>query len=192
MKISISGSECEILSFFRELSLKEHIGDVVGWEVQKKVEEAVKTSPTYEPVSRVSPPPSVNMPLPYMPEVAVLDVSKLPLEEEAWKTFKNLVELWLIGFGDESASQPDRLSALKDIGSGRWPALVIRWIVEHGTLQASIYQALQESVKSTYTVESATELTEAVAANMAQVAHAAFPDLLTYYDHSTRWKRKIQ
>lgn len=114
----------------------------------------------------------------------------MALEDEAWTVFVDFLAAWIVGYdspvdedGNPTEEQPDRLELLKGLGSGRWPLPVMRWVAEYGSLQAAIHKALGEDDL---------DRVGSLASNITQVAHAAFPDIVAFYDHSTKWKRKIQ
>lgn len=133
------------------------------------------------------------------------DFSKLKPNPKAWQAFVETVRLWMGGFdcpldekGNPTEPQPDRLTALKKLGEGRWPLHILRYCALYGSLQGAVFQAYEE-IKwrkgppgQHWASEEDIDLVWRLAANMTQVAHAAFPDLVGFYDHSTKWKRKLQ
>lgn len=136
------------------------------------------------------------------------DFASMKPDPEAWIAFSDLVKLWLQGFncpldekGMPTEPQPDRLTALKSLGEGRWPLHILRYCANYGSLQRAVFQVIHERnwpwekdlPNSMITPdEEDIALAELVAANIVQVAHAAFPDIIGFYDHSTRWKRNLK
>lgn len=133
------------------------------------------------------------------------DFSKLKPNPKAWTEFVATVKLWLEGFdcpldkdGNPTELQPDRLTALKKLGEGRWPLHILRYCAVYGSLQGAVFKAY-EAINwpkgppgTGWATEKDIDLVWRLAANMTQVAHAAFPDLVGFYDHSTKWKRELQ
>ena len=137
---------------------------------------------------------------PENPEVAQsdFDFGQLELKPEAWEAFKTFVLAWLPGFdspldeeGKPTEEQPDRLQLLKDLGSGRWAIYIMRWCGHHGSLQGAVFQAFLEAEEVDGASESNIDLVDRVSANIIQVAHAAFPDIIGFHDHSTKWRREL-
>lgn len=123
------------------------------------------------------------------------DFASLPLDQGAWSDFSELIRGWIVNFdapvdeeGNSTEEQPDRLKLLKAVGSGRWPVFILRWCAHYGSLQGAIYAVFQESTPE---VEDLIDFTDRVSANILQVAHAAFPDIVGFHDHSTKWKREL-
>ena len=107
----------------------------------------------------------------------------------------DFVGSWLVGFeaptdeeGNPTVEQPDRLTLLKNIGSGRWPIPILRWLAQYGSLQGAIYELLQRKPAPS---EDLIEFTNRLSANIAQLAHAGFPDIIAFHDHGTKWRRRI-
>jgi hypothetical protein len=120
------------------------------------------------------------------------DFASLPLDEEAWAAFVVFVSAWMVGFGaplDEkgqsTVEQPDRLLLLKGMGSGRWAIHILRWCAHYGSLQGAVAVVLGAPDAE------AIDLVDRVSANISQVAHAAFPDIVGFHDHSTKWRREL-
>lgn len=102
--------------------------------------------------------------------------------------------------------QPDRLGALRELGSGRYPRPVLVMAYEIGSLQRMVEKALLEAQPDAVIHSWDLGVLDApnddprhvewlsfidhVAMNMVQVSHMAFPDLAGTYDYSTRWKRE--
>jgi len=131
--------------------------------------------------------PSNPAPTAYPPQVQVtgnaeFDFGSLPLREDAWGHFKQFVAAWAKNF-DGEGEQPDRLKLLKDLGESSIAIHVLRWIAEHNSLQEAIAAAF--SPLRDY------DLFDRLSANIAQVSHAAFPDIAGFHDYSTRWKRNL-
>jgi hypothetical protein len=127
------------------------------------------------------------------------DFGKLPLEPEAWSTFREFLAAWMVGFsapvddkGDPTVEQPDRLQLLKDLGSGQWAIHILRWCAHYRSLQGAIFHALLDLTLVEVGEEKDVDLTDRVSANVTQVAHAAFPDIEGFHDYSTKWKRQLQ
>lgn len=140
----------------------------------------------------------------YIPDS--FDFGALPLKEEAWAKFVALVQLWLINFdvgvdeeGRPALEQPDRLTALKSLGEGQWPIHILRWCAHYGSMQAAVFAILGElgwpegetRDPTPEEVLARIAFTEKVTANITQVANGVFPDIIGFYDHSTRWKRRL-
>ena len=127
---------------------------------------------------------------PYTEPLAGVDLSKVALNPEAGRIFSEFAKAWVVGFecdldeeGNPMVEQPDRLTLLKNIGSGEWPAPILRWIGEFGSLQGALHHILGWDDL---------DRIDRLAANISQVAHAAFPDLVGVHDYSSKWKRKLQ
>lgn len=102
--------------------------------------------------------------------------------------------------------QPDRLEALRELGSGRYPRPVLVMAYEIGSLQRMVEKALLEAQPDAVIHSWDLGVLDApnddprhvewldfvdhVAMNMVQISHMAFPDLAGTYDYSTRWKRE--
>jgi hypothetical protein len=71
---------------------------------------------------------------------------------------------------------------MEQIGVGRWPIFILRWVAHHRCLQEAVFQALLDEDRNA-------DLAEALAMTFVQVSHTSFPDLVDFYDHSTRWRR---
>jgi len=133
------------------------------------------------------------------------DFGKLPLKPEAWVAFRDLIELWIDGFecgvddkGEPLAQQPDRLTALKNLGESGHFIFILRWIASYKSLQQAVFAALEEiewpkgAPGPDWYGEAEIDYAYRVAANITQVAHAAFPDLIGFFDHGTKWKRELR
>ena len=127
-----------------------------------------------------------------------MDFRGIKLEPMAGNIFTAFVYAWLVGFecaldeeGKPLVEQPDRLTLLKGIGSGRWPLPILRWLAEYGSVQRAIYEVLRKD-ESFDGITTALDTSERLSANIAQVAHAAFPDILAFYDHSSKWRRELE
>ena len=139
---------------------------------------------------------------PQTPEVKEgFDFGQVPLVSEAWHAFEALTLAWLQGFdsprdeeGNSTEEQPDRLQLLKDVGSGRWALHIMRWCGHYGSLQGAVYAALTDNLPDLGLPEDIDliDLADRLSANIVQVAHAAFPDIVGFHDHSTKWKRNLQ
>ncbi len=124
--------------------------------------------------------PSMNLPPGF-------DFGALPLKDEAWEAFRLCVTAWTQNFdgpvdadGVPLTPQPDRLKLLTEIGSGRWPLYILRWIASLGSLQAAVRKALDTDDL---------DLVDRLSANIVQVSHIAFPDIAGFHDYSTKWSR---
>lgn len=154
--------------------------------------EPLHTDPVYDQTDGSSNPAPTHYPTGSGHEepLASVDLAQVRLDPEAGKVFTTFLNAWLVGFecevGEDDTpvvEQPDRLTLLKDIGSGQWPLPILRWLSEFGSLQGGIAHLLGLDDL---------DRVDRISANIAQVAHAAFPDLVGLHDYSTRWKRKLQ
>jgi len=152
--------------------------------------EPLHVDPVYDGGDASNPAPSAYPP--QEPEVRKtgFDFGGLPLKEEAWSCFAEFVRAWSVGFdcdvdeetGEPAEEQPDRLQLLKNLGSGQWSVFVLRWCAHYHSLQGAIAQVLGAEDL---------EVVDRVSANIAQVAHASFPDIGGFHDYSTTWRREL-
>jgi hypothetical protein len=96
------------------------------------------------------------------------------------KAFQSLVNLWLTGFGDTEAEQPDRAEAMRALANGRKSYAVLTYVKDVGGLTHAVNDALadwegEESRRR--------EIVTLVAGNVTQVASILFPDLSELYEH---------
>jgi hypothetical protein len=96
------------------------------------------------------------------------------------KAFHALVEMWLVGFNDPDAEQPDRAEALRTLANGRKSYAVLAFVKDAGGLTHAVNGAMlgwegEESARRS--------LVALVAGNMTQVASILFPDLSDLYEH---------
>lgn len=94
----------------------------------------------------------------------------------------------------EPVPQPDRVSAMRELGCGRLPRSILIMAYERGSLQGLVSDALkgsEDKLPSTLTNKPWEEVVDVLAANMIQVCHMAFPDLYGTYDYTQRWKRSL-
>jgi hypothetical protein len=122
-----------------------------------------------------SPPPSE--PLPPIPPAA---------RELSWGIFRSGVETWVQGFEVEGAEQPDRLSVIQRWGEGKHTVPILIMAHEARGLQLLVRKALRELNEPR---AEDLEFVNRVAANMIQVCHMGFPDLMGTYDYGTAWTR---
>lgn len=132
----------------------------------------------------------------------------LKADPSAWAVWVGFIALWMENFqcdlddeGKPVLPQPGRLSALKELGKGRWPLHILKWVSTYGSLQAAVFAALEEinypggrsgdPDKTSKDYQAALKLADDVSMTVVQVSHAAFPDLEGFYDHSTRWRREL-
>lgn len=115
------------------------------------------------------------------------DFGALPLKDEAWDTFQEFIDAWMVNFNgpvDEDQKpltpQPDRLEMLRLMGSCRWTIYILRWIAHYKCLQGAVRKALKTDDL---------DLVDKVSTTIVQVSHMAFPDIAEFYDNSTRWRR---
>jgi hypothetical protein len=105
----------------------------------------------------------------------------------AWLHFKDFVDEWTRGFEVPGAVQPDRLTLMQELGSGRWPFPVLVMVHEVGSLQSLVYWALKEL---NHEKSADLDYVERVAGNMVQISHMGFPDLSSTHDLTTRWRKE--
>lgn len=96
----------------------------------------------------------------------------------AIEAFNTLAHLWATNFGAPGTEQPDRVEALRVFGSSKHMYPFLHVAYEKGSLQALVREALSCT----------DDLTEQIASNMIQVAHAGFPDLFGTYDYTNKWR----
>ena len=115
------------------------------------------------------------------------DFNQVPLDPEAWDVFVDTVRKWQVGFqaplgedGKPTVPQPNRVALLEQIGVGRWPIFVLKWVAHYTCLQEAVLQAMETKDLDT---------AEAIAMTMVQISNTSFPDIADFYDHSTRWRR---
>lgn len=124
-----------------------------------------------------------------------VNLPKLGKEQraEAWEKFVEFCAEWAQGFEDPEEEQPDRLSLMQDIGSGQWPVPVLVMAYETKSLQMMVCRALEEkngALEHDFADRDAyLDYIDRLAANMVQVSHMGFPDLVGTYDYSLRWRR---
>jgi hypothetical protein len=204
VKFSFEGDVATLLRMLKGLGLDDEPQEGL-------VHRTVPDPPTMEPLDPVYGDPgpggaygqnlveSSPAPTAYPPTAPAVqegfDFGNLPLDPDAWQEFTLFVMKWAQNFDaspDEEgnpAEQPDRLALLKELGSGRWSIYVLRWLAHYRSLQGGVYHALAGCP-----VEGAAliDLVDRISANIAQVAHAAFPDIADFHDYSTKWKRDLQ
>ena len=139
-------------------------------------------------------PPSLDestLPFPQNDPLVVAGKVSLPkisdeTRKAAWAHFVNFCAEWVKGFGDDNASQPDRLALMTDLGQGRWPIPILVMGYEIGSLQRLVEKALLEANPgNTFDLD----WVNLVAANMVQVSHMGFPDVQGLLDYSEKWRR---
>lgn len=125
------------------------------------------------------------------------------LRVEAWRRFVKFCEVWLYGWEQPDVTQPDRMQAMAEIGSGRvaYPILVMAY--ESGSLQNMVARACSDLFAADVeTKPNYAKLAEAlpmgaaawndfiarVTGSMVAASHLAFPDLAGTYDYSTKWR----
>jgi len=97
------------------------------------------------------------------------------------KAFNALVDMWLVGFNDPDAEQPDRAEAMRNLANGRKSYAVLAYVKSAGGLTHAVNAAVvtgwdgEESARRS--------LVALVAGNMTQVASILFPDLSDLYEH---------
>lgn len=96
------------------------------------------------------------------------------------KAFHALVDMWLVGFNDPDAEQPDRAEALRTLANGRKSYAVLAFVRDAGGLTHAVNGAMlgwedEESRRR--------EFVGLVAGNITQVASILFPDLSDLYEH---------
>lgn len=122
--------------------------------------------------------PNANAPgLPHLS----LDVRHL-----AWTVFLDGVRTWVDGFEVEGVPQPDRLGVIKGWGEGRFTVAILVMAHEVMGLQKLVRRAL---IELRHPSANDLDYIERVSANMIQVCHMGFPDLMSTYDYSTAWRR---
>ena len=97
------------------------------------------------------------------------------------KVFNDLVNLWVDGYKQEDAPQPDRAEALRLIANGRNSYKVLTYVKAVGGLTHAVNGALEEW--SSGTEEERQALVLDVAGNMTQVSSILFPDLSDLYEY---------
>ena len=127
------------------------------------------------------------------------DFGNLPLDPDAWHEFTKFILRWAVNFdtpldedGNSLGEQPDRLDLLKGVGSGRWSIYILRWLAHYKSLQGGIYHALVQAGGCPAEGDALLNLVDRISANITQVAHASFPDIVGFHDYSTKWKRDLQ
>lgn len=137
-----------------------------------------------------------DLPLPdtLLPESVQETLARLPevsptARRDAWTAFKKVCFQWSQNFGVEEAVQPDRLSLLQSLGSGRHTIPVLVMAYEMLSLQRLVEKALVESDVTLPEGEARLDYVDQIAANMAQVSHFGFAELAGTYDYSLRWRR---
>lgn len=181
MKLELT--EKEFLALIGFLVGSEKASEKADEEVIPRMPENVSIKLPENVSIKLSPPEKVEL----QPQPEAEAKQELPqLDPEtraaAWAAWCHLIDLWATNFGVEG-EQPDRLTALRDIGSGRhaFPILVMAY--EERSLQRLIAKVVK------VTASGDLEWCDRVAANMVQVSHMAFPDLAGTYDYSTKWRR---
>ena len=119
-------------------------------------------------------------PLALPPDMQDLPDVSQERKSAAKDAFADLACEWATGFGDPEACQPDRLQLLKDFGLSKhvYPFLVLA-CRDAKSLQAVVREVLDTD----------DDRAEQIAANMAQIAHAGFPDLAITLNLTGRWRR---
>ncbi len=118
-------------------------------------------------------------------------ISDLPtlspeIRSKAWASFEYLVGVWAENF-NQAGPQPDRLEALRQVGSGPYALAVLVMAFEVRSLQRLVEKALiRQNIGNEL---DRLELADQIAGNMVQVSHLVYPDLAGTYDYSTKWRR---
>lgn len=136
--------------------------------------------PTFEKIGR-GPVDTVTVPseAPVTPAKAVrLDGKNLAAGR---KVFNDLVNVWLDGYKQENAPQPDRAEAMRAIANGRNSYKVLTYVKAVGGLTRAVNGALEEW--SSGTEEERQALVLDIAGNMTQVSSILFPDLSDLYEY---------
>lgn len=97
------------------------------------------------------------------------------------KVINELVTLWLDGYKQEDAPQPDRAEALRTIANGKNAYKVLTYVKSVGGLTHAVNAALEEW--SGGTEQARQDLVLDVAGNMTQVSSILFPDLSDLYEY---------
>lgn len=114
------------------------------------------------------------------------------IRHRATEAFDELVRIWVQNFPypglDQSGPQPDRLDALRKIGSGPYSLPVLIMSFEERSLQRLVEKSLiRLGIGSAL---DRLDLADTIAGNMVQISHLVFPDLTGAYDYSTKWRRE--
>ena len=96
------------------------------------------------------------------------------------KAFHALVDMWLVGFNDPDAEQPDRAEAMRNVANGRKSYAVLVHVRAVGGLTHAVNDAMMDWEGDEARRRHAVAL---VAGNMTQVASILFPDLSDLYEH---------
>ena len=143
----------------------------------------------YEP--RWVEPPDLNEERPKISEPYVADQDLLNFlrdnkspeaVDKGQAQFRALLDLWVQGFGDSDAAQPDRASYLERISPRSINMLI--YVFHRGGLIQAVYDEQIFPESSTSPKESAVH----IAANIAQVASIKFPDLSDLYHPVIPWE----
>ncbi len=115
--------------------------------------------------------------------------------QEAWDAFCVFVKTWVIGFeiGDEHnpVPQPDRLSLTRELGSSIHTLGILVMAYEVGSLQYLVKTALNVLGEELSLMEPVDlDYVDRVAANMIQISHIGFPELVGTYNYGTKWRSK--
>jgi hypothetical protein len=97
--------------------------------------------------------------------------------------FDKLVRLWVKGFGDEDAEQPDRAEAMRVLANGPKSFAVLTYVRASGGLTWAVNAAAVLELSFGRTEEERQKLVLDVAANITQVASILFPDLSDLYEY---------
>lgn len=95
--------------------------------------------------------------------------------------FNDLVKLWLVGYKEEGAAQPDRAEAMRSIANGRNSYKVLAYAKAVGGLTHAVNAALEEWSGGTEAERQALVLD--LAGNITQVSSILFPDLSDFYEY---------
>jgi hypothetical protein len=134
------------------------------------------------PVNTIAPPKEDTLP-PVVAPVAEAQVARMngKLLARGREVFNGLVGLWLEGYKQEGASQPDRAEAVRVIANGRNSYKVLTYVKAVGGLTHAVNGALEEW--SSGTEEERQALVLDVAGNITQVSSILFPDLSDLYEY---------
>lgn len=102
-------------------------------------------------------------------------------------TFNDLVVLWLDGYKQEDAPQPDRAEAVRGIANGRNSYKVLAYVKAVGGLTHAVNAALEawegpEEERQVLVLD--------VAGNITQVSSILFPDLSDLYEYKNIFQRE--
>lgn len=106
--------------------------------------------------------------------------------QAAWDNFCEFIKLWVQNFEVEGASQPPRLQAIQDLGSGPHTVAILVMAYELRSLQRLIQRALMTIEDERWTD---LDFCNRVASHVVTLSNMGYPDIAGCLDFGTGWRK---